>query len=148
MSRSGALRFKGGRPPRGTAPGVKRRCPTKHCAIALFLAVSCANAGPPGDEGDAPVGNNGQGILAYPGVLARWDPRFNNTSTVFSPQYPQGAWLNPGYTGFLGALAPAVRADSAMDPALPENDCRPVLLFDGPAPRTRAPTRSRSSKRP
>ncbi|GEM_PF-4203072 len=106
----------------------------KHCAIALVLAASCANAGPPGDYGDAPVGNNGQGILAYPGVLARWDTRFNHTNTVFSPQYPQGAWLNPGYTGFLGALAPGVRADSTMTPALPENDCRPVLLFDGPAP--------------
>ncbi|CAG0952910.1 hypothetical protein PHYC_00298 [Phycisphaerales bacterium] len=103
-----------------------------HAALYSVLSASLAAhalAGPPGDYGDAPVGNNGQGIDAYPGVVARWDTLYNHTNTVFSPQWPQGAWLNTGATCLLGDIGPTTRNDSTMTPGLPENDCAPVILL-------------------
>ena len=75
--------------------------------LMLVCFVTCAwwfqphhaVAGPPGDYGDAPVGNTGDGINAYAGVTSRFATRFNHTSTVFSPIHPHGAWLNAGGTG-------------------------------------------------
>lgn len=104
--------------------------------LACVFASLPALAGPPGDYGDAPVGNNGDGINAYPGVVARWTTAFAHKSTVFSPYHPQGAWLNPGATARLGTVGPAVKFDSAMTPGPPENDGAPVILIwpDGPNP--------------
>ena len=103
------------------------------CALPALL--SCASlAGPPGDYGDAPVGDNGAGIDAYPGVIARWDTAFNHKTTVFMPQRPQGAWLHSGATCRAGVIDPITRIDSAMNPALPENDCAPLILVSVPGP--------------
>jgi hypothetical protein len=107
----------------------------RHLVVAMGWALGTASltvAGPPGDYGDAPVGDNGQGIMAYPGVVARWATRFAHTNTVFSPQHGHGAWVNPPTTCYLGVIPPVTRVDSAMDPTLPENDCVPVIIFEDP----------------
>ncbi|GJQ30079.1 MAG: hypothetical protein HBSAPP03_19630 [Phycisphaerae bacterium] len=104
--------------------------------LCLASLASIAFAGPPGDYGDAPVGNNGDGINAYPGVTARWVTRYTHTNTVFNAQHNQGSWLNTGGTAYAGTIPPVTRNDSAMNPGLPENDAAPVLLIwtDPPFP--------------
>jgi hypothetical protein len=97
-------------------------------ATCIMLATSSAFAGPPGDYGDAPVGNTGDGIMAYPGVVARWPTRFDHTNTVFQPQRPHGAWLNIGSDCWLGTIPPSAKFDSAMTPG-GENDSAPVILL-------------------
>ncbi len=97
---------------------------------------SIAFAGPPGDYGDAPVGNNGDGINAYPGVTARWVSKYAHPNTVFNPLHAQGSWVNTGSGVLAGTIPPVTRSDSAQNPALAENDCAPVVLIwtDPPFP--------------
>ncbi len=102
--------------------------------VLTALCAGVAVGGPPGDYGDAPVGNNGAGVNAYPGVVARWDTTFNHHNTVFNPQRPQGSWLNTSATCWAGVTPPTVRNDSTMSPALPENDCAPLILVYAPGP--------------
>ncbi len=101
--------------------------------LCSFVVAMAASAGPPGDYGDAPVGNLADNVPAYPGVLARWPTRFNHTNTVILPQRAQGAWLNSGATARLGTVGPSLKTDSTLTPGPPENDAAPVILvWPGP----------------
>ncbi len=128
----------------------RKRIHLRQCCIlgvaASFCAAIPAWGGPPGDYGDAPVGDTTQGILAYPGVLARWTTNYQHTNTVASPvQHNNGTWLNPGATFFLGDVPPPVNLDSLLNPGSPDNDAFPQIVVDNLGPIPRAEVRLRVS---
>lgn len=100
--------------------------------IALTLAsVSAQGQPPPGDFGDAPVGDNGDGIYAYPGVLARWVSWYQHRNTVTAPvQHLNGTWLHAGASFRLGDIPPTSTNDTQQQPNAPENDTAPVIVLE------------------
>ncbi|MBD3218802.1 MAG: hypothetical protein GF310_11025 [candidate division Zixibacteria bacterium] len=100
----------------------------------LVLLPSAASAGPSGDYGDAPVGDAVDNIEAYPGVLSRFVSYYNHTNTVFMPMHDHGTYVNSGAEFQLGVIAPSIKTDTQQDPALPENDCYPLILLEGTHP--------------
>lgn len=110
---------------------ASRRRATALSAGSVVLLAGGVHAGPPGDYGDAPVGEVWQGIQAYPGVLARWVSYYQHTSAVTSGvQHNNGTWLNPGATFQLGVIGPGVYNDTPQNPGSPENDSRPIIGLD------------------
>lgn len=94
-------------------------------------------APPPGDFGDAPVGDVADGIEAYPGVLARWVSWYQHRNSVTAPvQHLHGTWLQTGAPFRLGVVPPVPSGDSLQNPGAPENDADPVIILEalGPNP--------------
>jgi len=115
--------------------------------IAMAFMVAAAGLGviaspaiaqpPPGDFGDAPVGDAADNIQAYPGVLARWVSWYQHRNTVTAPvQHLNGTWLHTGATFRLGQIPPTSSADTPQQPGAPENDADPIIVLEalGPNP--------------
>ncbi len=131
---------------RGTSWGVPRgrsrpQSITPRAAVLGLLGAAilapAAIAQPPGDFGDAPVGDIADNILAYPGVLARWVSWYHHKNTVTSPVlHGHGTWLNTGATFQLGEVPPVESMDTTQTPNAPENDAHPTILLEalGPNP--------------
>ncbi len=101
--------------------------------VVLILSGALLG-GPSGDYGDAPVGDNIDNIEAYPGVTSRFVSYYNHKNTVFMPLHDHGTYVNSGATFHLGVIPPTIKNDTQQDPALPENDCFPLVLLEGTHP--------------
>lgn len=99
--------------------------------MLVILLIASAWAGPTGDYGDAPVGDNSDGIDAYPGVISRFVSYYDHKNTVFMPLHDHGTYVNDGATFYLGTVPPSSKNDTQQDPGLPENDCYPLILLEG-----------------
>jgi len=107
---------------------------TRILVLVIVLAlgsVSAQGQSPPGDFGDAPVGDNVDGIYAYPGVLARWVSWYQHRNTVTAPvQHLNGTWLHAGASFRLGDIPPTSTNDTQQQPSAPENDAAPVIVLE------------------
>jgi len=104
--------------------------------LGVFASSAIAQP-PPGDFGDAPVGDVADNIQAYPGVLARWVSWYQHRNSVTVPvQHLNGTWLHTGSTFRLGQIPPTPSADTLQQPGAPENDADPIIVLEalGPNP--------------